>query len=329
MKNILERRVLGESLTEEESKNILLQIGQGGFNPSQIAAFLSSYWYHPIQVQELKGFVAAMLELAVNVDLGDFDAMDVCGTGGDGKDTFNVSTTSAFVVVGAGQKIAKHGNHGVSSAVGSSTVLEFLGVKFSNDPKFLKRKMETAGICFLHAPLFHPAMRYIGPIRKELGMKTFFNLLGPLLNPAKVNKQLTGVYSPEVLDLFDGFFKDSGKQYGIVFGEDGYDEISLTSNFVLATQEGRKVYAPSDIHCAVCQPFDLSGGNTVEQSADIMYKILQREGTIPQTQAVLANAGAALMVAGKVENLVDGYLMAQESLESGRAFQVFKKFIMD
>jgi anthranilate phosphoribosyltransferase len=329
MKNILERRVLGESLSEEESKNILLQIGQGGANPSQVAAFLSSYWYNPIQVQELKGFVSAMLELAVNVDLAEFDAMDVCGTGGDGKDTFNISTTSAFVVVGAGQKIAKHGNHGVSSAVGSSTVLEFLGVKFSNDPKYLRRKMETAGICFLHAPLFHPAMRYIGPIRKELGMKTFFNLLGPLLNPANVSKQLTGVYAPEIFDLFDGFYKNSGKNYGIVYAEDGYDEISLTSNFRLATQEGQRIYSPKDINCEYCQPADLAAGNTVEQSADIMYKILQREGTIPQTQAVLANSGAALLVAGKVDNLLDGYLMAQESLESGRAFQVFKKFIMD
>ncbi|MCZ2471842.1 anthranilate phosphoribosyltransferase [Aquirufa ecclesiirivi] len=329
MKNILSKRVQGYSLTEVEAKDVLLRVGQGGINPSQIAAFLASYWYTPIQVQELKGFVSAMMELAVTIDLSEFDAMDVCGTGGDGKDTFNVSTTSSFVVVGAGQKIAKHGNHGVSSAVGSSTVLEFLGVKFSNDPSYLKRKMDSSGICFLHAPLFHPAMRHVGPIRKELGVKTFFNLLGPLMNPALVTKQLTGVYAKEVYDLFVQFYASGPKQFGIVFGEDGYDEISLTSSFLLTTKEGEKRYLPSDFGCETVQSQDLSGGINVEQSADMLYKILQRQGTPAQTQVVLANAGAALLVAEKVSNLSDGYLMAKESLESGRAFQVFKKFIMD
>ena len=329
MKNILNRRVAGEALSENEAREIMLRMGQGEINPSQIAAFLSSYWYHPIQVHELKGFVSAMLDLAVTVDLSEFDAMDVCGTGGDGKDTFNISTTSSFVIVGAGQKIAKHGNHGVSSSVGSSTVLEFLGLKFNNDPKILKRKMETAGMCFLHAPLFHPVMRFVGPIRKELGMKTFFHLLGPLLNPAKVSKQLTGVYSPEAFDLYAGFFKDSGKKYGIVFAEDGYDEISLTSNFQVETSAGRQVYTPKDLGCDYVQQSELFGGANVEESANMLYKILQREGTPAQTNAVLANAGAALWVAEKAPSLTDGFAMAKESLESGKAFQVFKKFIMD
>jgi len=329
MKNILKSRIDGISLDEQSAKEIVLRIGRGEINPSQIAAFLSSYWYHPIQVQELKGFVDAMLELAVTVDLSEFDAMDVCGTGGDGKDTFNISTTSSFVVVGAGQKIAKHGNHGVSSAVGSSTVLEFLGIKFKNDESYLKRKMENAGICFLHAPLFHPAMRFVGPIRKELGMKTFFNLLGPLLNPAKVNKQLTGVYSSEVFDLYQEFFAESGKQYGIVFGEDGYDEISLTGRFRLATNASRSNFEAGDLGFGEVAPEQLYGGSTVEHSADIMYKILQREGTEAQTNAVLANAGAALWVAQKTQTLQEGIGLAKESLESGKAFQAFKKFIMD
>lgn len=329
MKNILNSRVLGESLTYEEAKQIVLLIGKGDINPSQIAAFLASYWYHPIQVEELRGFVDAMLELAVSVDLSAYDPMDVCGTGGDGKDTFNISTTSSFVVAGAGQKIAKHGNHGVSSSVGSSTVLEFLGVTFSSDPKFLQRKLETAGICFLHAPLFHPAMRFVGPIRKELGMKTFFNLLGPLLNPAAVKKQLAGVYSLEVFDLYAGFFQASDKKYGIVFAEDGYDEISLTGNFKISTLHGSFDWAPHDLNFSVCVQEELNGGKSVKESADIMYKILQREGTKAQTQAVLANAGAALWVAEKAYSLEDCVLMAKESLESGKAFQAFKKFIMD
>lgn len=329
MKSIIQNRVHGEALSYEKAKEVMLNIGRGEVNPSQIAAFLTSYWYHPIQVQELTGFVDAMLELAVTLDLSEFEAMDVCGTGGDGKDTFNISTTSSFVIVGAGQKVAKHGNHGVSSSVGSSTVLEFLGLKFTSDPKVLRRKMETAGICFLHAPLFHPAMRFVGPIRKELGMKTFFNLLGPLLNPAKVTKQLTGVYSKEVFDLYRGFFEASEKKFGIVYAADGYDEISLTSPFDISTRGGLKTYQPSDIGFDTFAQAELSGGETVAQSADIMYKILQREGTPAQTQAVLANAGAALWVAEKAPNLADGILMAKESLESGKAFQSFKKFIMD
>jgi anthranilate phosphoribosyltransferase len=233
------------------------------------------------------------------------------------------------VIVGAGQKIAKHGNHGVSSSVGSSTVLEFLGLKFNSDAKILKRKMDSAGMCFLHAPLFHPAMRFVGPIRKELGMKTFFNLLGPLLNPARVNKQLTGVYAPSAFELYAGFFKESQNKYGIVYSEDGYDEISLTSSFRLTTHAGEKVYQPADLGCSQVQQSDLYGGANVEESAKMLYKILQREGTVAQTQAVLANAGAALWVAEKSASFQDGYLMAKESLESGRAFQAFKKFIMD
>lgn len=329
MKKILERRVEGEALSEQEAKDVMMKIGQGENNPSEIASFLSSYWYHPIQVAELKGFVSAMMDLAVTVDLSEFDAMDVCGTGGDGKNTFNISTTSSFVIAGAGQKIVKHGNHGVSSTVGSSTVLEFLGLKFTSDAKILKRKMESAGMCFLHAPLFHPAMRFVGPIRKELGMKTFFNLLGPLLNPAKVKKQLTGVYAPSAFDLYAGFFKESPNKYGIVYSEDGYDEISLTSSFRLTTHEVANIYEPSDIGCSKVQQSELHGGANVEESAKILYNILQREGTEAQTQAVLANAAAALWVAEKVSFFEDGYLMAKESLESGRAFQVFKKFIMD
>ena len=186
MKEYLSKKLENQPLSKSEAKQALGLIGKGEANNSQIAAFLASYIMQPITAEELAGFREAMLELALTIDLSEFDPMDVCGTGGDGKDTFNISTTAAFVVAGAGQNVAKHGNHGVSSSVGSSTVLEYLGVKFSNDEAFLKSKIESSGICFLHAPLFHPAMRFVGPIRKELGMKTFFNMLGPLLNPAKV-----------------------------------------------------------------------------------------------------------------------------------------------
>ncbi|MES2798129.1 MAG: anthranilate phosphoribosyltransferase [Bacteroidota bacterium] len=327
MKQYLQKRLESQPLTFEEAKEALSIIGRGEANNSQIAAFLASYIMQPINVEELAGFREAMLDLAILVDLSEFDPMDVCGTGGDGKDTFNISTTSAFVVAGAGQKVAKHGNHGVSSSVGSSTVLEFLGVKFSNEESYLKSKIETAGICFLHAPLFHPAMRFVGPIRKELGLKTFFNLLGPLLNPAKVKKQLTGVYSLEVQNLYQQLFLKTSSNFGIVYGIDGYDEISLTSDFILESAKGREIISPNNIGFTNHHQNDLHSGATVEESAKILISVLENKGSKAQTEVVLANSATALYIADPNINWQDSLLKAKESLESGSALESFKKFI--
>lgn len=329
MKNILDKRISGESLTYDEAREVMGMIGRGEINPSQISSFLTTYWFNLIQTDELRGFVDAMMELANTLNMEEFDAMDVCGTGGDGKNTFNISTTSSFVVVGAGQKIIKHGNHGVSSSVGSSTVLEFLGNKFTNDENSLKRKMELAGICFLHAPLFHPAMRFVGTVRRELGIKTIFNLLGPLMNPARVKKQITGVYNERVFGIYQNYFKETDKKFGVLFSKDGYDEISLTSSYLLGTRTESLELNPEDIGLKRVVQDDLFGGETVEHSANMMYKILQREGTEAQTNVVLANAGTALWIAEKASSMEEGILMAKDSLESGKAFQVFKKFIVD
>lgn len=329
MKNILDKRISGESLTYDEAREVMGMIGRGEINPSQISSFLTTYWFNLIQTDELRGFVDAMMELANTLNMEEFDAMDVCGTGGDGKNTFNISTTSSFVVVGAGQKIIKHGNHGVSSSVGSSTVLEFLGNKFTNDENILKRKMELAGICFLHAPLFHPAMRFVGNVRRELGIKTIFNLLGPLMNPARVKKQITGVYNERVFGIYQNYFKETDKKFGVLFSKDGYDEISLTSSYLLGTRTESLELNPEDIGLKRVVQDDLFGGETVEHSANMMYKILQREGTEAQTNVVLANAGTALWIAEKASSMEEGILMAKDSLESGKAFQVFKKFIVD
>jgi anthranilate phosphoribosyltransferase len=281
----------------------------------------------PISVAELQGFSEAMLELATIIDLTDFDPIDVCGTGGDGKDTFNISTTSSFVVAGAGQKVAKHGNHGVSSAVGSSTVLEYLGAKFTNDETYLKSKIEKSGICFLHAPLFHPAMRFVGPIRKELGLKTFFNMLGPILNPAKVQKQLTGVYNEEVFDLYGGLFQKTDKNFGVVFGLDGYDEISLTSDFKLISQKGVEIISPEALGMSKHNPEDLLGGNSTEESAKILISILENKGTKAQKEVVLANAATALYIADDKLNWPEALEKANESLYSFEALRCFKKFL--
>ena len=326
MKQYLNQLISHTSLSEDEAKAALLKIGQGEVNPSQMAAFLMGIQAKGVTVDELIGFREAMLELAVIVDLTEFDAMDLCGTGGDGKDTFNISTTASFIVAGAGQKVAKHGNHGVSSSVGSSTVLEYLGVKFSNDQDFLKHKIETAGICYLHAPLFHPAMRHIGPIRKELGIKTFFNMLGPLLNPAKVEKQLTGVYDLSIFDLYHQLFNRSVSQYGILHSLDGYDEISLTGDFKLATNDFNKNYSPSDIGLEVLLQDQLHGGDSLEASAKIMVSILENEGTPAQNAAVLANAGVALSVSRGLD-LAEGIALARVSLESGKALESFRRLV--
>jgi anthranilate phosphoribosyltransferase len=327
MKYYLQKRILGEILSKSEAHEALSIIARGEANNSHITSFLTTYMIKSITADELEGFRDAMLDLALTVDLSEFSPMDVCGTGGDGKDTFNISTTSSFVVAGAGQRVAKHGNHGVSSSVGSSTVLEYLGVKFTNDESYLKAKIEEAGICFLHAPLFHPAMRFVGTIRKELGMKTFFNMLGPILNPAQVRKQVTGVYNQEILEIYGELFQKVEGNFGVLFGLDGYDEISLTSEFELITKRGKEMISPEQMGFTKCKQEDLYGGNNVEESAKILISILENQGTKAQTEVVMANAAIALYCANDDLNISDAVLMAKESLISGKALNSFKKFV--
>jgi anthranilate phosphoribosyltransferase len=320
MKKLLGNLISSSHLTAEESREAIVLIGSGEVNAAQIAAFLMGIQQKGISVDELKGFREGMLELAIPIDLSAFDPMDVCGTGGDGKDTFNISTTSAFVVAGAGQNVAKHGNHGVSSPVGSSTVLEHLGVKFTNDVDFLRSKIEKAGICYLHAPLFHPAMRFVGPIRKELGIKTFFNILGPLMNPAKVQKQLSGVFDLNTFELYKNLFLSSGTKFGVLHALDGYDEVSLTGDFRFANGQSDNLLSPSNLNFEKIDAHELSGGNTLEESGKIMINILKNQGTKAQTDTVIINAAIALSVARDIK-IEEGIDQAKESLESGKAFQ--------
>lgn len=235
MKQILSYLLEHKTLSKEEAKSTLLRIGRGEINPGQIAAFMTVYMMRSITVQELEGFRDSMLELCLPIDMKEFDPIDLCGTGGDGKDTFNVSTCASFVVAGAGVKVSKHGNYGVSSSVGSSTIMEHFGYKFTNDKDILRKQMEECGICFMHAPLFHPAMKNVGPIRKELGLKTFFNMLGPMINPAFPKKQMVGVFSLELARLYGYLYQQSKKDFMIVHSLDGYDEISLTCAFKIST----------------------------------------------------------------------------------------------
>ncbi len=326
MKEILNRLMRFEPLSREEASEVLRKMAAGEYNLSQMAAFLTVFVMRAIRVEELEGFKDAMLELCVKVDVGDHDAMDLCGTGGDGKDTFNISTLSSFVVAGAGQPVVKHGNYGVSSICGSSNVLEYLGCRFTNDQDTIKRSLDASGICFLHAPLFHPAMKNVAPVRKELGIKTFFNMLGPMVNPASPGKQLVGVFSLELARLYGYLYQQSGKQFGIVHALDGYDEISLTGPFKLITAAAENILTPADAALNTLQPAAISGGETVAEAAEIFVRVLEGKGTDAQRQVVLANAGMALAVAENLP-LTSGVATATESLASGRALQAFKQFI--
>ncbi len=327
MKTVLNHLFEYKTLDRAEAKNILINLAQGAYNQSQVAAFMTVYMMRSITVDELAGFRDAMLELCLSLELSQYDAMDVCGTGGDGKDTFNISTLSSFVVAGTGQKVCKHGNTGVSSISGSSNIMEHYGFKFTNDISKIEKSIETAGICFLHAPLFHPAMKNVAPIRKELGVKTFFNMLGPMVNPAKPNKQLTGVFSLELLRLYGYLYQQTNKNFAVVHALDGYDEISLTGDFRVFSNTGEKTYTVQDLGFETVKPDELFGGNTIAKSATVFMNVLENKATKAQKNVVLANSAFALLAANPNLLLVDCLEKATESLESGKALQAFKAIL--
>ncbi len=313
-----------KTLDRDAAKKVLTNIANGVYNHSQIASFISVYLMRSITVEELSGFREALLDLCIPVDLSEYDTVDLCGTGGDGQDTFNISTLTSFVVAGAGARVAKHGNYGVSSACGSSNLMEYAGYKFSNEPAKLRQEMEKTGLCFLHAPLFNPAMKNVAPVRRELGMKTFFNMLGPMVNPSFPARQMVGVYSLELARLYSYLYQSTDKHYAILHSLDGYDEISLTGPFKVITRELDRVYIPPDLGFTVCDPAELSGGGTVDKAMKILIDVLENDSSPVQKNVVVANAGLALQVCFPEKSLEDCLGMAVESIESGSAMKVFK-----
>jgi anthranilate phosphoribosyltransferase len=297
------------------------------YNEHEITSFMTVYLMRSITIDELQGFRDALLELCVKVDFGNIETMDIVGTGGDGKNTFNISTLSCFIVAGAGQKVAKHGNYGASSVSGSSNVMEQLGYQFKVESAKLKVELEEAGICFLHAPFFHPALKTVGPIRKNLGVRTFFNMLGPMVNPAKPTYQLVGVYNLEMARIYNYLLQQSDKPFTIIHGLDGYDEISLTNDTKVITQEGEQIMTPEQLGKRSVSPEDIYGGNSVEEAAKIFQRIIKGEGSFAQNAVVLANAAMALHCTGKYKKYEEAYLAAVESLESGKAYQSLQKLI--
>jgi anthranilate phosphoribosyltransferase len=327
MREILNHLFEHKTLTRLEAEKVLTNIAQGNYSESEIAAFLTVYLMRSITVDELTGFRDALLNLCIRIDLSEFEPMDVCGTGGDGKDTFNVSTLTTFVLAGAGIKIAKHGNYGVSSTCGSSNILEHFGYKFSTDSDKLKNEIDKTGVCFLHAPLFNPAMKNVAPVRRALKIKTFFNMLGPMVNPSFPSKQLIGVYSLELARLYNYLYQQSSMKYMIIFSLDGYDEVSLTSDFKYILNGVEQIVSPEALNYKRSIQSELSGGKSVPEAADLFMKILKGEGTRTQNDVVTANSQMALKCYYPFKSFEECREIASESISNGKAYKSFIKLI--
>lgn len=325
MKAYLEKLYQHQKLDQQEAYDALSKIATNEANTSQIASFITVFLMRGISVEELKGFSDALMQLCIPVTF-DRDVMDVCGTGGDGKNTFNISTLSAFVVAASGIPVAKHGNYGVSSVSGSSNVLEYLGYQFTSDINKLKQQVDRCGITFMHAPLFHPTLKHAAPIRKELGIKTFFNMLGPLINPANPKYRMIGVYNAEIGRVYHYLLQQKKNPFAVVYSLDGYDEISTTSDFKLYTEKGEQQVSMRDLRITTCDALDLRGGESVKEAADIFLQVIKGNGTDAQTNAVSVNAGIAIE-SSTGKNRLECIALAKENLLSGKVYKVFNQIL--
>jgi len=327
MKAILNKLYNHERLSKAEAKQILIEIAADKYNDAHLASFMTVFMMRPITVDELSGFRNALKELSIKVDLSDYNTIDIVGTGGDGKDTFNISTLTSFIVAGTGQKVAKHGNYSVSSQSGSSDMLESFGYNFTNDERVLREHLEKANICFLHAPKFHPAMKAVGPTRKALALKTFFNILGPLVNPSSPKNHLLGTFNLEIARLYNYILQEEDINYGIVHALDGYDEISLTSGFKFFTKNGEQIINPEDIGQKRIQQSEIFGGNSVADAAKIFKTILEGKGTEAQNNVVLTNAAFALKVVDETMSFETAFSVAKDSLFGLKAKQTLETLV--
>lgn len=327
MKEILAHLFEYKSFSRKEAYDILTNIATGKYDNHQIAAFMTIYGMRSIRVEELGGFRDAMYDLCNKVDFNGYELIDMCGTGGDGKNTFNISTLASFVVAGAGYHVAKHGNVGVSSSCGSSNVMEYLGYTFTTDKDVLEKQLETSNICFLHAPLFHPAMKTVAPIRKALAVKTFFNMLGPLTNPANPKFQSVGVFSLELARLYAYLYQNTDKQYSIMHALDGYDEISLTGDFKVINNQGENYFTVDELGFTAVDANDLAGGDSIEDAAKIFRQIIEGKGTDIQNNVVLTNAAFGIKTFHPEKSFGDCYYEAEASLLGLKALNSFKTLV--
>ena len=326
MKKILNRLTQHETLTEKESRNIIIDISEGKLNTSEISSFLTIYMIRNITIEELNGFRKALIELSLKIDLNEFDPIDLCGTGGDEKDTFNISTLASFVTAGSGVKVAKHGNYGVSSSCGSSNVLEYLDLKFNNDSDKIRKAVDKANICFLHAPLFHPAMKNVAPVRKELGLKTFFNMLGPMVNPSMPKKQVVGVYNLELARIYNYLYQTTDINYNIIHSIDGYDEISLTKGTKVYSRESEFILDSKDFSLKDIDSKNIRGGKDIESSSKIFMDVLNGEASNDQENVVCANASLAIAISKDI-SIIEAFDKAKESIKTKNALKCFNELI--
>ena len=326
MKNIFEKLYSNESLNYEEARTALIEVSSGDQNEIIISSFLTSFILRPPTVIEIEGFRDALLELCLDINLDFNETIDLCGTGGDGKNTFNISTVSSFVVAGAGYKVTKHGNYGVSSGCGSSNVLEHLGINFTNNSDHLNKSLDKSNICFLHAPLFHPAMKHVANTRKNLGVKTFFNILGPLVNPTKPKNQICGVYNLETLRLYSDVFRNTEKNFMIIYSLDGYDEISLTSKHKIIDNISEQIIDSNYFGFNDLNPKEIEGGSSVDESAKIFVDILENKSSKAHKNVVLANSALAIktVTGKKIEECIE---IANDSLINKKALNSFKNLL--
>lgn len=327
MKELLNRLFEHQYLSLEEAKNLMYGIASDKMNEAQTASVLTAFLMRNISIDELLGFRDALLEMAKPVDLSAFEPIDIVGTGGDGKNTFNISTAASFVVAGAGYFVAKHGNYGATSISGASNVLEHLGARFTNDNDSLKRSIEECGVAYLHAPLFNDAMKKVAPIRKELGVRTVFNMIGPLVNPAKPSYQLLGVYNLPLLRMYQYTFQNSSNPYAIVHSLDGYDEISLTDSFKVASTQGENLFTPESFGLPKNRQEQLHGGDSIAEAANLFINVLKGNAEQSQINAVLINAAFAINLKESDKSIEQCIAIAQESVSSGKAYQALTKFL--
>lgn len=327
MKTLLTKLIECRKLTFEESRSLMHGIAGNQLNEAQIAAVLTAFIIRTLTIEELRGFRQALIELAVKVNLNDGYGIDLCGTGGDGKNTFNISTVSSFVVAAAGYPVIKHGNYGATALSGSSNMMEYFGYRFSSDQSKLQKELDKTGICFLHAPLFHPALKAVGPVRKQLGIKTFFNMIGPLVNPANPDYRFSGVYSSEAGRVYSYFLQAERKKYIVIHSLDGYDEISLTSPVKVFSEDGERLMNFCELGFEKTRPEDISGGKDINDSGKIFLSVLENRSTRAERSVVVANSAMAIKCIDGEKPLGECINMAEEALVSGKAASTFRKLM--
>ena len=327
MKEILYQLFDYQYLTRDQAREVLFAIVKGDVPETQIASLITPFLMRSISVDEILGFRDALLEMRVQADLSDYDPLDIVGTGGDGKNTFNISTTACFVVAGAGYPVVKHGNYGATSISGASNVIESLGVRFTTDRDQLRRSLDSCGLAYLHAPLFSPALKAVAPVRKSLGVRNFFNVLGPLVNPVQPRHQMLGVYNLAMSRLYSYIYQAENKRFSIVHSLDGYDEISLTDSFKVVSNRGEQLFSPADLGFETIPQESLSGGDTPEEASQIFRQVLAAEGTEAQMNAVLANAAFGIQTIEQLKPIGECLEIAKDALYGKKALRTLEKFI--